>query len=130
MEFESIDYRNTINEEDLCVIIGNLFDNAIEENLRSTDKDGRYIKLYIASKEDMLVIRTKNPLHHELNIKSGLPSTMKPDAVHHGIGLKNVRRICDKYSGELIWTSENGIFEIAARLIITSNPSIITSVKN
>lgn len=130
LEFESIDYRNAINDEDLCVIIGNLFDNAIEENLRSIDKNERYIKLYISSKDDMLIIRLKNPLYHELSIKSGLPSTIKPDASHHGMGLKNVRRICDKYNGELLWASENNIFEIIVRLNITSNPSILTSAKN
>ena len=119
VEFESIDYRNAIGAEDLCVIVGNLFDNAIEENLRSSNKDGRHIKLYISSIDDSLVIRLKNPLCHELTVKSGLPSTIKPDAVHHGMGLKNVRRICDKYNGELLWTNENGIFEIVSRLVIT-----------
>jgi len=118
-EFELIDYRNTMEAEDLCVIAGNLFDNAIEENLRSPDKENRYIKVYISSIEDSLVIRFKNPLYHELTVKSGLPSTTKPDAVHHGMGLKNARRVCDKYGGDLLWTSENGVFEIAARLIIT-----------
>jgi len=103
----------------LCVVIGNLFDNAIEENRRSTDKNGRYVKLYVSSADDTLVIRLKNPLYHELTIKSGLPSTAKPDAAHHGMGLKNVRRICDKYDGELLWTNENDVFEIVARLNIT-----------
>lgn len=121
IEFEKVDYRNAITNEDLCVIIGNLFDNAIEENLRSSDKDNRYIKLYISSIEDRLVIRFRNPLHHELIVKSGLPSTIKPDIIHHGIGLKNVRRICGKYNGELIWTNENNIFEITVQLIITPN---------
>ena len=130
MEFERIDYRNTIDAEDLCVIIGNLFDNAIEENLRSRDKDGKYIKLHISSIDDSLIIQFKNPLYHELTIKSGLPSTIKPDVVHHGMGLKNVRRICDKYNGELLWKDENGIFEITVNLIITSNTSILTSAKN
>jgi sensor histidine kinase regulating citrate/malate metabolism len=118
VEFVLIDYRNTINDKDLCVIIGNLFDNAIEENLRSTNNDGRYIKLYISPKDDTLIIQLINPLYHELTVKSGLPSTVKPDSVHHGMGLKNVRHICDKYNGELLWTSENGIFEITARMYV------------
>jgi hypothetical protein len=130
VEFESVNYKNAINDEDLCAVIGNLFDNSIEENLRSVDKGGRYIKLHIASIDDWLVIRLKNPLNQELAVKSGLPSTTKPDAVHHGMGLKNVRQICDKYNGELVWTDENGIFEIAARLIVTSNTSVLTSAKN
>jgi len=122
VEFESINYQSTIDAEDLCVIVGNLFDNAIEENLRSPnniDNNGRNIRLYISSIDNSFIIRLKNPLYHELNIKSGLPSTIKPDAVHHGMGLKNVRRVCDKYNGELLWTNENGIFEIVARLVIT-----------
>lgn len=119
IEFEGINYRGAIDAEDLCVVIGNLFDNAVEENLRSADENGRYIKIFISSSDDALIVRMKNPLNHELTIKGGLPSTTKPDVSHHGMGLKNVRRICDKYNGELLWTNENGIFEITARLIIT-----------
>jgi len=119
VEFENINYHNAIDAEDLGIIIGNLFDNAIEENLRSPNKETRFIKIYMTSIDDTLVIRFKNPLLHDLTVKSGLPFTTKPNTVHHGIGLKNVRRVCDKYNGELLWSSENGIFEITARLILT-----------
>jgi sensor histidine kinase regulating citrate/malate metabolism len=73
VEFESIDYRNIIEAEDLCVIVGNLFDNAIEGNVRSICNEDRYIKLRISSVSDSLIITLKNPLFHELVVKSGLP---------------------------------------------------------
>lgn len=122
IEFEAVNYNAALDEGDLCTVLGNLFDNAIEENVRSKNNDNRYIKLYISSADDKVTIRLKNPLCHELTLKDGLPSTVKPDVTHHGIGLKNVRRICDKYNGELVWITENSMFEITARLILTSNP--------
>ncbi|MBQ9879081.1 MAG: GHKL domain-containing protein, partial [Clostridia bacterium] len=36
--------------------------------------------------------------------------TTKKDRKNHGIGLKNVKRTAEKYSGTLITTVENGIF--------------------
>jgi sensor histidine kinase regulating citrate/malate metabolism len=108
-----------VTDEDLCVVLGNLLDNAIAENQHAPPGAERYIQLYIAPEEGALVIRLKNPLFRPLSVRGGLPATLKPDAVHHGIGLKNVRRICDRYNGELVWNDENRVFEITARLIIT-----------
>lgn len=122
IEFEAVNYNIRFSDEDLCAVVGNLFDNAIEENLRSSDKEKRYIKVNINTSEETLTVKLINPLFHELKIKDGLPSSAKPDVEHHGMGLKNVRRICDKYNGELVWNTDNGDFEINARLNLTPKP--------
>jgi len=116
VEFEEIDCRNAVGAEELCVVLGNLFDNATEENLRADKKDGRFVRVRVSSPGDAFEVRLTNPLFHELSVKNGLPVTAKPDAAHHGVGLKNVRRICEKYGGELVWTTENGMFEVTARM--------------
>lgn len=101
--FEEVRYCAVTDDEDLCIVLGNLLDNAIEENVSCPDAEQRRIFLRIVSDENSLNIRVRNPLFHELTVKNGLPVSRKPDAEHHGMGLKNVRRVCDKYGGTLVW---------------------------
>ena len=48
-----------INDVDLCVVIGNLMDNAIEENGR-LPADRRFIRIYIGTKNTYLYISVTN----------------------------------------------------------------------
>lgn len=124
VEFVSVRCDFTLDGGDLCAVIGNLFDNAIAENLKTNRPEERRISLSIRThisditgKE--LLIQIKNPLFHSLKIQNGLPASDKPDVEHHGIGLKNVRRICHKYDGSLVWDDADGIFTVTACLKMT-----------
>lgn len=97
-------------------MVGNLLDNAIEENRKCREPGQRRISVRISSKEDFLRVTVTNPLFHELKVKNGLPASEKPDAEHHGMGLKNVRRICDKYGGTLVWDASDAQFMVTAEL--------------
>ncbi len=114
--FEGVRYSAHIHNEDLCTVVGNLLDNAIEENRKCREPGQRRISVYISSKEDSLRITVENPLFHELKVKNGLPVSEKPDAEHHGMGLKNVRRVCDKYGGTLVWDASEDRFMVTAEL--------------
>lgn len=104
------------DDGDLCTVIGNLFDNAIAENLKTEMPEDRWITVSIHTTEEEIIIELKNPLLHPLKIQNGLPATDKPDLEHHGIGLKNVRRVCDAYGGRLLWNDADGIFTVSAAL--------------
>lgn len=114
--FEEIRYTVDLDNEDLCTIVGNLLDNAIQENRKCRDTAKRRISISISSREDSLRVRVRNPLFHELKVKNGLPASQKPDAEHHGMGLKNVRRVCDKYGGTLVWDATETEFSVTADL--------------
>lgn len=114
--FEGVRYCACIRSEDLCIVVGNLLDNAIEENRKCREPGQRRISVRISSKEDFLRVTVTNPLFHELKVKNGLPASEKPDAEHHGMGLKNVRRICDKYGGTLVWDASDAQFMVTAEL--------------
>jgi len=116
VEFLSVRCDTSMDSGDLCTVIGNLFDNAITENLRSSNTERRRISISIRQVDEELIIILQNPLFHQLNIRGGLPASDKPDLEHHGIGLKNVRRVCDVYGGTLVWDDTDGIFTITARL--------------
>lgn len=114
--FEGVRYCARIPGEDLCTVVGNLLDNAIEENRKCREPGQRRISVRISSKEDFLRVTVTNPLFHELKVKNGLPASEKPDAEHHGMGLKNVRRVCDKYGGTLVWDASDAQFMVTAEL--------------
>lgn len=109
------------DDEDLCTIIGNLFDNAIAENLKTECAKDRWISVSIHTTEEEIIIELKNPLFHPLKIQNGLPATDKPDLEHHGIGLKNVRRVCDACGGRLLWNDTDGVFTISAQLRLSQH---------
>ncbi len=122
VEFLNVRYNVDFDNGDLCTVIGNLFDNAITENLKSSCEEERRISVSICSKDNELSVKFTNPLFHVLKIHNGLPVSDKPDLEHHGMGLKNVRRVCDVYDGALFWDDADGIFTVTAQLKMTRNP--------
>lgn len=121
VEFVDVRYHIKFDSSDLCTVIGNLFDNAIAENLKTSCVDDRRISVSIRTTDEHLFIEMKNPLFHELTIKNGLPASDKPDSVHHGIGLRNVRRVCNTYGGELLWNDYDGVFTVTVQLKMTES---------
>ena len=42
----------------------------------------------------------------------GLPMTTKQEKAHHGFGVKSMRRITEKYDGDLSMNAEDGVFTL------------------
>lgn len=98
----------TISEIDLCVIIGNLLDNAIEACLRIEDEAKRFIRVYIDLKRDSLYISVTNSSVGKAQKKSGQYVSSKKG--NHGFGLIRVDKIIDKYAGYIKRRDEDGAF--------------------
>lgn len=99
-----------VNSFDLVVVIGNLLDNAIES--LSKQKKGSF-KMEISYRQGMLLIHAENTFEGEI-IRKGemLISTKKNASESHGIGLSNVRRVIEKYNGEMMIDTENNLFNV------------------
>ncbi|WP_268624325.1 ATP-binding protein [Paenibacillus alvei] len=95
-----------IDRYDLCVVIGNMLDNAIEASKKLTIAEDRYILIKIHSTESSLLIHILNHMENEV---AHLHS-QKPTPEFHGIGLTNIARICDKYGGHMTIETENKVF--------------------
>jgi len=93
-----------VDEADLGVILSNLIDNAVEEVKR--DLLGKEISIMMKKYENSLLIRVKNPVLKEKDMK-----TEKKDHRSHGFGLEIIRTIVEQYGGSLDLIQENGIFE-------------------
>ena len=96
-----------ISDVDLCVIIGNLLDNAIESCLKIEEKK-RYIRIYIAVKKEQFYLSIQNSAKEELSKEERQYITNKRG--EHGFGRKRVKALVDKYGGYLNMQNESGIF--------------------
>ena len=96
----NIPIRMVINEVDFCVVLGNILDNAIEANKKG--KDSKYIKLTIQWDSGNIYIGMVNTYNEVLRVsREGEFATTKKDKHMHGIGLKSVKKIVEKYDGML-----------------------------
>lgn len=97
-----------INEYDLCNLIGNMLDNAIEAAEKTVDN--AVVEVSIHSDKYKLMITVANSiLRPVLNGNSELKTTKK-EADLHGYGVKSIKTISEKYSGSVDFYEENLTF--------------------
>ena len=94
----------TIDAFDLSVILKNALLNALEAS-----KECDEIRLNSYMKKSAFLIEIENPFEgsFEIDPESGLPKTTKKGP-GHGIGLLNVKRIAEKYNGDVILEKRDG----------------------
>lgn len=98
-----------ISEIDLCVIIGNLLDNAMEACLRQDENENRFIRVYIGTLKQQLYICVTNSVGGEVR-KIGKAYLSTKDSGTHGFGLMRIDRLADKYNGYVNRQDEPGAF--------------------
>lgn len=89
-----------INAFDISIILYNAVGNAIE-NAAECEKP--YIRISSCRKKNAYLIEVKNSFTGERTIdeESGLPETTKRDRQGHGYGLANIRKVAQKYFGDI-----------------------------
>ena len=97
-----------MSELDLCCILGNLFDNAIEASLSLPEAE-RQIRVYMDMKGTQLYISFTNfTSGRKLNRVGNIFKTSKGDG--HGFGLVRIDNIIERLGGYLSRNSEDGAF--------------------
>lgn len=108
-----------ISEFDLCVIFGNLLDNALEACERMSGED-RFIHMQAGMAKTYFLLEIKNSTDSTVSFdatekrKAGM--TQKGNTIEHGIGLQNVSDVVDQYNGSMNIEVEDGIFTVAILL--------------
>ncbi len=99
-----------IHVADLCSLVGNALDNAIESVVGIEDEEKRLIRLEITSQKNFVMISIENSCYHPVRIQNGLPQTTKADKSNHGYGTKSIARIAEKYGGSAIFDLKDNWF--------------------
>lgn len=97
-----------VSDLDLCVILGNLLDNAIESCRKIKVPDERFIRVYIGILKKQLYISITNATSETVKQRTDHYFTTKRG--DHGHGLKRVDQVVKKYDGYLNRQNEPGVF--------------------
>ena len=108
--------RTNIRSVDLCAILGNLLDNAIEAAWQVPDRLGRTVTLTIRRIHQMLVIKVENAFAAAPIQENGGLKTTKTGGGLHGWGLKSARTAAEKYDGTVQTSVSGEVFRAAATL--------------
>lgn len=106
-----------LKPDEICSLFGNLLDNAIEACLRAEGERKIIVTCRVREKEICLSVR--NTLSEEditqgkqlISIKRG-----KENVVGHGLGLRSVERVVNRYGGEFVTEANEGMFTAAVWL--------------
>lgn len=101
----------------ICVILGNLVDNAIREAEKSQEK---YLRIDIRSKQGILLIFVENSYSGKIARSGNTFRTTQTDSAIHGLGLKNVKKIVQSNGGEMQIDYDDSRFKVQVMLYSTN----------
>ena len=141
--------KHRINDNDLCTIVGNLLDNAIEacgfpskapkqnsneilEQAQDREQEEaikekferRYIDFEFLAKGKNIVISVQNSYFHEVKM-SNERFVSRKDGKFHGIGLSLLDSVVHKYNGHIMRNHENGVFKTYVILPLVTSDEVI-----
>ena len=108
--------RTNIRSVDLCAILGNLLDNAIEAARQVEDPERRTVALTIRRIHQMLVIKVENSFAAAPVQENGELKTTKAEGGLHGWGLKSAQTAAEKYDGMVQAGVSGEVFRAVATL--------------
>lgn len=109
-------YNTNILSNDLCTILSNLLDNAIEAASVPTLSGTRKIYLTIRRIHNMLIIKSENSSLPPVYTSDGSLDTLKENSFLHGFGMKNIEIAVQKYDGVVQSSYDDGIFQTIVTL--------------
>lgn len=121
-----------IKEIDLCIIVGNILDNALEACIRFQEKQkkgggkkepektgdeaGAFVEIHMGTIKKCLFLEVRNSTELEDGQKPC--GTEKVRREGHGLGLLNIKAAADEYHGAVGMEVENRVFSISVLLPI------------
>lgn len=107
-----------IADADLCTLLANLLDNAVEACARLPEDADRFINLSLEVRQDLLLLTCANSAPPDPAQPPGF-STSKADSDSHGLGIPAMRRVAEKHDGVLEVSQTDGVFTLRAVLHLT-----------
>lgn len=109
----------SVTDTDLCALLGNALDNAIEAAQKAEDK-----RITVRARADrgMLMLRVENCCTDKPDLSKGTLSTTKQDPEGHGFGVRGMQEIAARYGGTLEMTVKDDRFELVACLPLSGFP--------
>lgn len=112
---------------DICMVLANAIENAANACRKIKEKEKRYIRISVKIHEQQkLIVSVENSCEGDVSFdRDGYPDV--PVLEGHGIGLKSIRAITDKYSGFLRCECSGGEFRLHAALFCIQSSPVLYS---
>lgn len=105
-----------MNFEDLCILLGNAFDNATEY-LISHDVPKKQINLKLSYDYGIFSIDISNPVCQNVEVPKDYILPTSKHSPNHGYGIASMKKIAEKYDGILSISCKDNIFAIRVTFI-------------
>lgn len=100
-----------VEDIDMCAIVANALDNAIEATEKIPLTEKRWIEIKCTRRSGYVCMIIKNNVLEDIKInKKMLVATTKSDNQNHGYGLKSIGYVVNKYKGEWSITCKDKVF--------------------
>lgn len=101
------DNTPSCESSDLCILMSNLLDNAMEASIKVTDPK---IEIILSKKKDYYTIIVKNRIEQSVLKNNVMLKTTKKDKQWHGIGIQSIRGIVHRYHGMMEYYEKDDWF--------------------
>lgn len=105
-----------IDDTDLCSLLGNILDNAIETCEKCRGE--KLIETSISIRDNKCSIIVSNSVEAEILKNNKALKTTKKDTENHGFGVRSIRAIAEKYGGVVNFYQERNMFNCQVVLML------------
>lgn len=102
---------DSIDDMDVCLILGNALENALEACCRMKEGERR-IEVWLEEKETLLTITVQNTFTGNIRSHKDKFFSAKRSGQEEGFGLRSIREVCEKYGGTMHVDYENNVFHL------------------
>lgn len=105
-----------ILQNDVCTILSNLLDNAIEACEKNREASNKWIQITIRTINGMILFKIENGLEVKPRFKNMEMITTKKNKAFHGWGMKSVGTAIKKYDGVMQYDVKENKFSVVVTL--------------
>jgi hypothetical protein len=87
-----------INDTDLCTVLSNALENALEACRKLEQQRERFLIIEARNRNDQLLVKIQNSYNGEIHHQEGIYISGKAGEFH-GLGIKNIQKVVELYGG-------------------------------
>ncbi|MDE6421770.1 MAG: GHKL domain-containing protein, partial [Lachnospiraceae bacterium] len=110
----SLENLSNMSAPDICGLLSNAYDNAIEACLT---KEHAYIRTKVSTTRNYTVIQIINSVDQKVSVRSNRIATTKADKKAHGCGIEIMKQLAQKYHGSCTVSCSDTEFELKITLL-------------
>lgn len=119
--------QDSLLPTDLCVILGNTLDNAIEACEKLPADIEKVISITCNCNSGFLFLSICNPVAEKVVVNNNHITTTKENKTLHGFGLYSLNSVVKKYDGEVKFTSTDDSFTVDIDFCLKLDKSLVSA---